>query len=525
MVEQQRQYAISYQRFSSDRQKNNSSLDRQSDAIKSWLKQHPNVVLIDEYVDEAMSGWSGKHLEKGSLGKLLKAIEDGIVKKDTIILVEHFSRLSRQNIDKTEELLRRIWEHGITIATIRDNGLYPPSTINNMSLRIRLIVEIEQAFKESEWRSAKVKGSYAKREKEAKKGITPRMRRPFWLDKDGKLNEYHVVIKDIFNWYMEGLGQQRIIVRLKEKYPNAKPVQSLNPSTVMRWLQHDVVRGYWRGNKVYDAVIDDELFYNVQAVHKGRLYENVKPDRNWPLSGLMQCGICGSGMSIQKTKNTLPIIRCSTKQRDRSCSRISTVPYFLAHQYMFTIAKKYALRKYTKSTTSNEYKNKIIQVEYELSKLIPQLEDEKKHYNETKKQGKNTRLLREIMLETDDKIFELEKELEQLKQAFNNQNDYAISKSAVELVLTPKNFNLEMHKLNFRIVIGESEISAIGFDEELPKMKYKGYSRKNKAYEYEVLGMNYSWKTASINVDDLMLEGINEFVESSPYLKKLMDKL
>lgn len=525
MVEQQRQYAISYQRFSSDRQKNNSSLDRQSDAIKSWLKQHPEVVLIDEYVDEAMSGWSGKHLEKGSLGKLLQAIEDGIVKKDTIILVEHFSRLSRQNIDKTEELLRRIWEHGITIATIRDNGLYPPSTINNMALRIRLIVEIEQAFKESEWRSAKVKGSYIKREKEAKKGVTPKMRRPFWLDKNGKLNEYHVVIKDIFNWYMEGLGQQRIIVRLKEKYPNASPVQKLNPSTVMRWLQHDVVRGYWRGNKVYDAVIDDELFYNVQAVHKGRLYKNVKPDRNWPLSGLMQCGVCGGGMSIQKTKNTLPILRCSTKQRDRSCNRKSTIPYYLAHKYMFSYVKKYALREYTKNTTSNELQKRIIQIDHELNKLKPQLAEERNHYKEAKDQGKNTRLLREIMLETDEEIFNLEIELKELKASIENQNKYSISKNAVELVFTPRTFNIEMHKLGFRIVIDENELSVIGLEEKPTKMKYLGYSRKNKTYDYEIMGMKHSCPTSSITEEILMLEGLEDFVEKSPYLKRIMSKL
>lgn len=520
----ERQEAISYQRFSSDRQRNNSSLDRQSEAIKTWLRMNPNVVLVDEYIDEAMSGWSGKHLEKGSLGRLLQAIEDGIVKSGSIILVEHFSRLSRQNIDKTEELLRKIWQHDITIATIRDNGLYPPSTINNMALRIRLIVEIEQAFKESEWRSAKVKGSYLKREKDAKLGITPRMRRPFWLDSEGRLNEYSVAVKDMFEMYLDGKGQQRIIVALREKYKDANPIKKLNPSTVMRWLQSDVVRGYWRGNKVYEAAIDDETFYNVQAVHKGRLYKNVKPDRNWPLSGLMQCGVCGGGMSIQKTKNTLPILRCSTKQRDRSCNRKTTFPYFLAHQYMFTIAKKYALRKYTKNTSSQEFQNKIIQIEYELSKLIPQLEDEKKHYNEAKNQGKNTRLLREIMLETDDKIFELEQELKQLKHSFDNQNDYMISKNAVELVLTPRNFNLEMHKLNFRIVIGEDEVSAVGFDEELPKMLYLGYNRKTKSYDYQVLGMNYSWPTASINTKDLMLEGIEDFIEQSPYLKKLMTK-
>lgn len=516
------QEAISYQRFSSDKQRNNSSLDRQSDAIKQWLKANPDVVLVDEYVDEAMSGWSGKHIEKGSLGRLLQAIQDGIVKSGTIILVEHFSRLSRQNIDKTEELLRKIWQHDITIATIRDNGLYPPSTINNMALRIRLIVEIEQAFKESEWRSAKVKGSYVKREKQAKEGIAPRMRKPFWLDSDGKLNEYHTVIKDIFNWYMDGLGQQRIIVGLKNKYPNAIPVQKLTPSTVMRWLQHDIVRGYWRGNKVYDAVVDDELFYNVQAIHKGRLYENVKPDRNWPLSGLMQCGICGGGMSIQKSNNSLPVLRCSTKQRTKGCSRIKTMPYFIAHQYMFNVVHKHALKKHTHNKSSQELKSKIIQIEHQLSKLIPQLEDEKQHYNEAKSQGKNTRLLREMMVETDDKIYELENELKQLKQSFKMQSEHLISKNSIELVLTPRNFNIEMHKLNFRIVIGEDEIHAIGFEEQLPALTYLGYSRKHKTYDYSLNGLTHSWKTSSIHTEDLMLESFSKTINQTPYLQKLL---
>ncbi len=37
----QRKQAISYQRFSSDRQRNNSSLDRQSDSIKKLVKTKP----------------------------------------------------------------------------------------------------------------------------------------------------------------------------------------------------------------------------------------------------------------------------------------------------------------------------------------------------------------------------------------------------------------------------------------------------------------------------------------------------
>lgn len=80
--------------------------------------------MIDNYVDQAMSGWSGKHLKDGSLGQLMNAIEDGIVKSGTLILVEHFSRLTRQNLRDAEKLMHRIWDAGITVVTVRDGTEY-----------------------------------------------------------------------------------------------------------------------------------------------------------------------------------------------------------------------------------------------------------------------------------------------------------------------------------------------------------------------------------------------------------------
>ena len=181
--------AVTYQRFSSQSQLGNSSIDRQTASQKEWLKMNSDVVVIDSFVDEAMSGWSGKNLEKGSLGVLMQAIEDKIIQSGTLILVEHFSRLTRQNIDEAEELVKKIWKAGITIVTVRDGVEYPPEAINDMPLRIRLLVEMEQNFSESEWRSEKVKASYARRERKAEKGEVPAMRRAFWLNKDGTLNE------------------------------------------------------------------------------------------------------------------------------------------------------------------------------------------------------------------------------------------------------------------------------------------------------------------------------------------------
>lgn len=501
--------AVTYQRFSSQAQLGNSSLERQTNSQKQWLKNNPDVVVIDSFVDEAMSGWSGKNLEKGSLGVLMQAIKDKIIPSGTLILVEHFSRLTRQNIDEAEELVKKIWKAGITIVTVRDNGVYPPKAANDMALRIRLLVEMKQNWEESKWRSEKVAASYKRREKDAKESNkTPAMRRSFWLKKDGTLNKNSVVIEDIFNWYMEGLGQQRIIVRLREKYPKVKPVQKMNPSTVMRWLQSEVVLGKWRGIKVYDAAIEEELFYDVQQVHKSRLYENVKPDRKWPLSGLMQCGVCGKGMSIQNSKGTLPVVRCSSKQRDRSCDRKTTFPYFIAHQYMFSEVQKRALRQYSEKSTNKEVRIQLSKIEHELTKLHNKFEEQEKLYDEAESAGESTRFLLKKMTQTDDKIHELEKEQQELEESIAQYDNYVISESARNLILTPRNFNLEMHKLNFRIVVGEDRLSTVGLSDPAPTMIYRGYSRKTLSYKYSMLGTEFEFPTKYIKESTLMLEGI-----------------
>ncbi|MCG9714886.1 recombinase family protein [Shewanella insulae] len=526
MTNEKKRFAVTYQRFSSERQMGNSSLDRQTDAQKAWLKQNPDVVVIDSFVDEAMSGWSGKHLKDGSLGQLMTAIEDGIIQEGTLILVEHFSRLTRQNIDNAEELIKRIWKAGITVVTVRDNTEYSPSAVNDMSLRIRLIVEIEQAFKESEWRSAKVKGSYNRREKKAREeGLVPKIRKPFWLNADGTLNHLHQAVKDIFHWYVEGLGQQRIVVKLRDKYPDTA-IQKINPSTVMRWIQSDVVRGYWRGIRIYEPAVDDQLFFDVQVIHQSRLYKNVNPDRKWPMSGLMQCEVCGGGMSIQKTKNTLPVVRCSSKQRDLSCERKTTFPYFVVHMYMLTCVLPYALRQYTQKTSSKELQLELSRVEHALTKARNKLKTEKEFYQKASDEGKSTTMILELMNDTHEKVMELETKLNNITESIKNQDEYAISKDAGNLVLTPDTFNLEMHKLGFKIIVGEQVLSTLGFENEVPKMAYAGYSRKKKMYQYTSPSGEYvvEWPTSLITEDFLMMKTLSDYVNSAEMIHEAWDK-
>jgi DNA invertase Pin-like site-specific DNA recombinase len=208
--------AYLYQRFSSEQQKDNSSIFRQFEHQTRWLQQNPDVEAEGEpWVDEALSGSTGAHLKHGQLGKLVQAIKDKEIESGSIILVEQFSRLSRLEVEETEDLLRKIWDGGITIVTAKNSTEYPTSTKKNLALSFQLMFEIHGAYMESEERSNRIKGSYDERERDAREdGITPKIKKPFWLDKNGKLNGKEVVIQDTFEWYKKGLGQQKTRIQV-----------------------------------------------------------------------------------------------------------------------------------------------------------------------------------------------------------------------------------------------------------------------------------------------------------------------
>ena len=483
--------AYLYQRFSSDVQKGNSSIFRQTESQEAWLKAHPNVVVQERLVDDGLSGFKGDHLSKGSLGVLVDQIEQGLVESGSLILVEQFSRLSRQSIEKTEELIKKIWKGGITIITVRDNQAYPPESVNDMSKRIKLLVEIESAYKDSEWRSEKVKASYKRRENNAKEGITPRMRRAFWLTQDGKLNDKHIVIHDLFTLYKNGLGQHRIIQELQLKYPNVEEVQRMNPTTVMYWIRSDTVRGIWRGNKVYDAAISDELCFNVRSIHQNKLHKNVQPDRKWFLSGLVQCGHCGKGMSIQQTKNSAPVLRCSGKQRkggDYVCDMKSTFPYQVAFQYFMLVVK----RELVTTVIRNASKKADVDLlqknqQRSLTKQI-ELKSLERVYEKLIADGGDITWVSGKLGGVQTELNTLDNEITRLQNIVNNSNDFDFKKYSgkqKELWEKPRELNLLLQRLQQKMVIKNRCISF----NDARVMKYLGFSQKTKSYNTR-LGLN-----------------------------------
>lgn len=478
--------AYLYQRFSSEQQLGNSSLFRQTQAQEDWLTLHPEVVVEERLVDHAMSGYKGHHLTKGALGRLVAQIEAGHIKKGSLILVEHFSRLSRLNHDETEILLRKIWDGGVTIITVRDGYEYPPSSINCIEKKLRLMFEIDKAYSDSKWRSDKAKASHAKKRIEASQGITPKIRTPFWLDKKGECNEYGIVIKDMFDLYLSGKGQALILRDLQHKYPQCTAIQKMQQTTVIRNITNENCVGLWNGYKVLEPVVSDKIFYDAQRVHKERLYKNVQPDRKWPLSGLVHCGHCGKGMSIQQSSDRLPLLRCSNKQRlgkDRSgCDAAATFPYAVADHYFSFYVFNQILNELTVKDKNKEANSKINELASKLSKEKTKLVKARERYKKYDEQGDDIDMIFDLMQESSKKIKSIKNNIREINAKNSSTSEFEISQDIFQLTNDPVAFNLALHKVGFKIILKNDLLSYKGVD----TLKYQKYSRKDQRYYYTI---------------------------------------
>ena len=90
--------AYSYIRFSTPEQKKGDSKRRQLDESDAFCQEN-NLVLEKsrKFYDEGRSAFKGTHLSEGRLGDFLKLIEAGRVPRGSVLIVEAFDRLNRQD--------------------------------------------------------------------------------------------------------------------------------------------------------------------------------------------------------------------------------------------------------------------------------------------------------------------------------------------------------------------------------------------------------------------------------------------
>jgi DNA invertase Pin-like site-specific DNA recombinase len=359
-----RRKAFSYARFSTDEQAKGDSLRRQTTMAADYAARH-NLDLDSEltFEDLGVSGFRGKNAATGRLGDFIEAVQRGVVKQGSVLLVENLDRVSRQAPLDTVMLLNKIVSAGVSVVTLTDNREYTEETLRRdpMTLIVAVMTAI-RANEESERKAERSREAWIGKKLKAKKEIITAMA-PCWLkpnaDRTGWLQDRAKVkiVNRIFNLTLKGWGVNRIaqtfneegvpaIGRERRRRDNAVGpdisgrwyvtfIQKLlaNPAVIGEFHDHkreyDHNAGKYRrtatGESIknyYPSIIDQAVFKKVAAQlasRKGKARSRSGRISNM-FAGLSRCPRCGASMtSVNKGNGSKVYLACSKAKLRAGC--------------------------------------------------------------------------------------------------------------------------------------------------------------------------------------------------------------
>lgn len=337
--------AISYIRFSSSKQSDGNSHQRQIEAVQRWLISNPTYTASTmNFEDLGVSGFHGDHIKDGGgWAKLLLAVEAGHIKADDVVLVEAMDRTGRLPALQMIEIIRPVLQAGIAIITLDDNNRFDEASLNGPQIFL-LVAKIQAAHGYSKILSERTKESYQIRKEKARKGEKVKRGVPVWLTTHGELKEHLAPhIKEVFDLYISGVGKNTIANRLRGS--GIPEFKTCSGPTVGAWLQNTTAIGYWNDiPDVYPSVVSREIFLQAQKRWKEiTIAPTSRTSKNF-LVGLVKCGIC-DGNLIFHNKNGKPhSMRCLTNHRLRAngCSNNKSIPHsVIRHIYSVTVSQHF----------------------------------------------------------------------------------------------------------------------------------------------------------------------------------------
>jgi DNA invertase Pin-like site-specific DNA recombinase len=301
--------AISYLRFSSTKQKKGASYDRQIEATEKFCAEN-NLKLIDQIEDQGISGWNEENLEEtAALGKLIKLIESGQIKKGTTLIVENLDRITRANVNTAIHLVTGILEKGIEIVTTMDGKRYRKNC-NPTDLMIAIIY-LTRGNDESETKSKRVKQSWQRKRQLINDGKFVKLtQHPNWLkvenNKYVENEEATKLVKRIFEMYTSGIGSHLISKQLNKEGlpPFSRTGKRFTFSSIERLLKNSAVIGKCEvvsppKENYYPRIISDGVWYQAQSMReKNNHYKGTRNDSDKVnfLAGIIFCQTCSNSM-------------------------------------------------------------------------------------------------------------------------------------------------------------------------------------------------------------------------------------
>lgn len=341
--------AYSYLRISTPAQEMGDGVRRQIDGSIRYAEEH-GYELVETFQDLGVSGFKGQNAKEGALGEILRAIDDGRIEPDSILIVESLDRLSREGALEAFSQFSGILAKKIAIVTLMDGQFYTKDIVgSNPGLLFTSLGIMLRANEESETKSKRLKAAWErKRTKISERVLTEKA--PAWLVKkpDGtgfEVNEDKAqVVRLIFEMCIDGVGIYSIarILNSSGMHAPIATAKRWNNSYISKILHNRAVLGEFQPNQVssgkrtpigevvpsyYPSIIDEDTFVLAHAAlgarrtksagRKGVALSNL-------FTGLLVCGACG-GSLIYRNKGKKPkggnYLRCQNALLTSSCDK------------------------------------------------------------------------------------------------------------------------------------------------------------------------------------------------------------
>ena len=342
---------FSYQRFSSGNQSSGSSLERQEKIFREAFEKNyePKGFVFDgSFIDEGVSGFRGKNVSGGELGKIIDYAKRGQrVRAGDTICIESVDRFGRDNpISAFRRITELVYDYGIRIDFL-DRAWCPALDEETLEQNIEQIIsECRRANEESKKKSERIAEANELKRQSLKDGkVKYSSRCPAWLEpliqvKAGttktetiefkKIPEKVKIVKRIYKMKLAGNGAGTIVNTLTDEGidPLPKGSKKWSKAYVEKILRWKAVIGIYQPQKVrtdkktkkqsyvnagdpildyYPKIITEKLFYSVQRekrIHgdfskssrgKSIARQAQSNSTEFLFAGLLRCGY-GQGM-------------------------------------------------------------------------------------------------------------------------------------------------------------------------------------------------------------------------------------
>lgn len=305
---------VFYARVSTEEEKQLNALEKQTQELTDYIHSQKDWILVDKYIDEGISGTTSKGRHEYN-----RLYNDLLTDKFDIVVIKDQSRLMRNVLD-WYLFLDRVLKNGKQIYMYLDNSFYTPDNAFISGIKAMMAEEYSRDL------SKKIRSAAQHSQKNGTVYGNGRMLG--YEQKNGKLiiiEEEAEIVRQIFDWYIQGDGFRIIQQKLLEKGIMSTTGTPFSLSTLKRMIKQEkykglLISGKRRKNfetKKFEpvpesewivipngvpAIVSEEIWDKANQCIKDRRIENsmeyakargLFQSNIYTLSGKIFCGKCG----------------------------------------------------------------------------------------------------------------------------------------------------------------------------------------------------------------------------------------